>query len=583
MLKPVILAVALCGSVCVAAEKQVWLIGGGEPLCSSIEPELCRAEAKADAEAFFNRTGAVRSKEFRYSATGLQRLQDFSQWFGSAGQKAADLALLATTAGPVQGQLLSEAVWHKRLEPLNLSEDLLQLYDDVFEVRPVDKSGKTRKSLVYLDGSERYVQQMFREFVAAAASNPARKSPGTRASASRPPKDRPRVLLITASSNNPYEYVDYYLSLFEQAGAEAVWLPIEPALPRTRDCRALNSNRFVSNGAFDRAARYPELAAYQKPYCERPERLLELIDSADGIFINGGDQSLTMRSLQEPYGQFTAVGKRLLERINAGVPVSGSSAGNAVQSGNATFTLPMISGGQTRHALQHGALATEPNAPACDLHKTCTTSVAADQLTYRALGGLGSFTLGVSDTHFRERNREGRLLRLLLDSHSHFGFGVDEATVLRAFIQPDGSARLSVLGAGGVWLIDTRQATVRQGESDWTAAGFVTTRLLAGDTASWHDGLQSVQLNCPAEASPNASSAVLDNNVLDSSVLDQNLMPEPETYVTDAVQQWQRLPSDGAVAGCQRADGRWHYAGLPLRLHVQQSAASRTAISEATP
>lgn len=529
-------------------ERQVWLIGGGEPICSSIEPESCRTDAKGNAEKYFATRNAVASKHFRYSPAGLKRLAELPEWFGDQAQQQADLHQLQALAAPSALKLLTEASWHQLLKPLALSEDLLQLYDDVFEIRPSDRQGKTRNAVVYLEGSEVYVQQLFREFVAAAAVNPLRK-------------DRlatPRIVVLTASSNNPYEYVDYYLSLFEAAGADARWLPIEPALTQLSHCTELNARRFQTNGAFDRAARYPELAAYQKPFCEQPDRLLELIDSADGFFINGGDQSLTMRSLQEPNGAFTPAGRRLLDRIIAGVPVAGSSAGNAVQAGNATNTIPMISGGQSSHALQHGALATEPNAPACALHKTCTNDTDPDQLTYRSSGGLQSFTLGISDTHFRERNREGRLLRLLLDTHTDFGFGVDEATVLRAFIQPDGGARLSVLGAGGVWLVDSRNATVRHrkdkwGEENWSASGFTATRMLAGDSANWRAGLQSVSLACPPD-----------------SVLKPNEMPDPEVYSSDAMAQWQRLPTEVAVSGCQRADGRWRYAMLPLQLSVKQ-------------
>lgn len=522
--------------------KELWLIGGGEPVCSSIEPDRCRPDARAEAERYFTRMEAVRVKSFRFSESQLQRLSALPRWFAvRADAKATDLAALADIVRPLQDKTLAEDSWHALLEPLKLSDDQLQLYDDAFEVRPLAKSGHTARMVTYLKGGEPYVEDMFRQFVAAAANNSLRRDKTA----------KPRIVVLTASSNNPYEYVDYYLSLFESVGAEAIWLPLEPALPRAGDCSQLNVLRFEWNGAFDRAARYPELAAYQLPLCLQPQKLLAIVDSADGFFVNGGDQSLTMRALQEPYGQFTAVARRLLDRVEAGVPLSGSSAGNAVQSGHPRKAYPMISGGRTSHALQHGALANEPNSPACDLHNRCSTAAADGQLTYRALGGLQLFTLGVSDTHFRERDREGRLLRLLLDTHTPFGFGVDEATALRVRFQDDDSASLSVLGAGGVWIVDTRQARVQRSETQWQVTHAVASRLLSGDTADWHDGTLSASLQCPANA----------------TVIGEQ-MPDPETYAEQDDWRWYRLPG-ATVKGCERADGSWRYIGLPLRLEVR--------------
>ncbi len=54
-----------------------------------------------------------------------------------------------------------------------------------------------------------------------------------------------------------------------------------------------------------RSERYPELAAYQQQMCRNPDLMKQLLLEADAIFINGGDQSLTMRSLQKKPGEFT--------------------------------------------------------------------------------------------------------------------------------------------------------------------------------------------------------------------------------------------------------------------------------------
>ncbi|MDZ7903393.1 MAG: hypothetical protein U5L01_12990 [Rheinheimera sp.] len=152
---------------------------------------------------------------------------------------------------------------------------------------------------------------MFKDFIEAARQH-----------SQLPTTTRPKLLLITSSSNDPLQWVDYYLQHFNAAGADAMWLPIEPALvaqSAERDaCLTLNHQRFIHNGQYNRAAHYPDLAAYQLALCQQPRRLEALINEADAIFINGGDQSLTMRSLQLPSGEFSTLANFYWQRLIKG-------------------------------------------------------------------------------------------------------------------------------------------------------------------------------------------------------------------------------------------------------------------------
>ena len=47
--------------------KELWLFGGGEPLCSSVEPHLCVPARRQAAEAYFASREAFREKEFVFS------------------------------------------------------------------------------------------------------------------------------------------------------------------------------------------------------------------------------------------------------------------------------------------------------------------------------------------------------------------------------------------------------------------------------------------------------------------------------------------------------------------------------------
>ena len=434
-------------------------------------------------------------------------------------------------------KMLGARDWHAQTETLGLGDEELGLVDDIFQVRALRRDGTAQESLVYLDGSPAYVQTIYRDFVASAAAGPQRRGKS----------GKPRLVILTASSNDAFEYVSYYLSLFEAAGADAHWLPLEPALIRANDCSQLDAMRFEWNGVHSRSAAHPEWAKVQRDFCQHPERMQQMVDSADAFFFNGGDQSLTLRSLQLEPGQFTPLAQTMLDRVEAGIPLGGSSAGTAAQSGNRAGTSPMFSGGQSAHALRHGALQVEANTVLCAVNGNCTMHGDADQLTYRAQGGLRVFSIGVADTHFHEREREGRLLRLLLDTKSRFGFGVDEATVLKADIDEDDNAVLQVMGHGGVWIVDTAGATTRKDSKQWRASGFRATRLLAGDSARLTDGVLVVNLACekPSGQQKLGKIAAADYPNTDGS-------------------QWSLVGIAPEATACQRADGRWRYGPLPL-------------------
>ena len=75
--------------------------------------------------------------------------------------------------------------------------------------------------------------------------------------------------------------------------------------------------------------------------------------------------------------------------------------------------------------------------------------------------GLGLVPDAIVDQHFREREREGRLITAVLDAGKIVGFGISERTAL-VF---DGGA-VRVLGEGPVIVIDAREAEAGTREED---------------------------------------------------------------------------------------------------------------------
>ncbi len=554
--------------------KELWLFGGGERICSSIEPEYCEAAAHEAAQQYFASQQAQTNKSFRCDKQSLQQLQQLPHWPVDAAAQARRLQVLQALSAK-QNQILSAAELEGLADALKLNGDEQSVIEDSCEMRPQRPDGSTARMAVFWPGTYAVTRELFQGFIDSARERRQLRSPQI------PAAQKPRLLLITASSYNPYEWVDYYQQLFQAAGAEVDWLPLEPALSQQNqpwDCKAIEAGRLKYSGQLRRAGRYPELAAQQQKLCADPKAMAELIERADAVFINGGDQSLTLRALTGPDGKWLALTERLLKRVRfEAVPLGGSSAGNAVQSGRPLGDIAMISGGRSAHALQFGALAHDIDAPLCRLSQSCGKPLADEQLTYRPQGGLQLFSLGIADTHFRERNREGRLLRLVQDTQAPAGFGVDEATVLRARFAPDHDgngqdAMLEVRGSGAVWIVDRTAArgdfTLSAGAARLT--GLRVSRLLPGDRLHW-------------QPMPERNIAASQNETTDHPVQDQGQlscgMPprqpaaqvDAEAYAPLALPgltlNWQ-FGTASQVMACQRTDGRWHYLAQPLSLQL---------------
>lgn len=160
-------------------------------------------------------------------------------------------------------------------------------------------------------------------------------------------------------------------------------------------------------------------------------RILRSLAHADGILIAGGDQARYVR-----YWRGTPVAAALDAHVAAGKPLGGTSAGLAMLG---DYLYGAMDGGSLTSAQ---ALA-DPLGPA--------TTIESDFLHLTALRGI------ITDSHFKERDRLGRLFAMLAKAETIaqrplFGLGVDESAALA--VESDGSARLySTAPDGGAWLV----------------------------------------------------------------------------------------------------------------------------------
>ena len=164
-------------------------------------------------------------------------------------------------------------------------------------------------------------------------------------------------------------------------------------------------------------------------------RMLRALRNADGIFIAGGDQARYVR-----FWRGTPVADALNAHVAAGKPLAGTSAGLAMLG-------EYLYGAMDDGSITSREALADPFGPA--------NTIESHFLDLALLKGI------VTDTHFRERDRLGRLFAFVAKAQAErpadqpplFGLGVDESASVA--VEPDGTGHVyTVEPGGGAWLVD---------------------------------------------------------------------------------------------------------------------------------
>ncbi len=231
----------------------------------------------------------------------------------------------------------------------------------------------------------------------------------------------------TPEASNARANGEYYAALFKNTygAADAQWIPID-----------LDT---ISNNA--------------------APAVLAQIEGMTGFFFGGGDQSRLITTLMSSNRSDSPALAKIRSSFTSGEVVAGSSAGTAIMAG-----APMITGGESYEALRYGPY----------------TTVSGADLAYDPLGGFGFFSYGLIDTHFSERGRQGRIIRLAAARSQPMAYGVDENTALVVTNADTAAVQMDVLGQNGVSVFDLAGATVGSGSS-WSISGVKASYLTSGD------------------------------------------------------------------------------------------------------
>jgi cyanophycinase len=473
------------------------LMGGGLATCSSTATRYCTS-----ADVFS--AAAKKNNQYQLSTIHLQAINSVGFWSEDRIiEQQQTLAILEFLRGQLGEEIIAErelirlwrgaeievdGIWVSgRTVYTGLSSRELSFVLDQLEVPVLNASTAGRsneRSREYADlaqTSNGFSVELYNQFVAMAQQVAGDKR-------------KPRILLVTASTRDPFAAVDFYTNLFKEAGAEVSWLPITAAYQAAwqdeerNSCADLEQHLAEQHGSYQRQRVYPDLMAEKIAFCRGGSKgAIAQIRRSDGIFFNGGDQSLTVKALRLVDGSASAELQQIERMLQAGqIVVAGTSAGTAVMSGGSFVgqRTPMITNGDSTSALLYGAFDLAPPAEGCDKDQSCSNGLAENHLTYSSAGGLGLFRWGVLDTHFSERGRQGRLIRLLHDSQSRVGFGVDENTGLLVGFRrndDDPEVRFSVIGEAGVYVADMASASSSGEGSALTLTKVTTHYLTRGD------------------------------------------------------------------------------------------------------
>jgi cyanophycinase-like exopeptidase len=426
-----------------ALPRELILAGGALALCSDLGARGC-TEAPAGAER--------QSARYRFDEAGLARALQPAlwpqagapdsevrrAWLTQAGAKAGDEAVDAAGAEAALGGVClaarcSEADAKRPWSILLDSERGAVLA--ALEVPQQNAQGKRPTERAFpLQSRVEGGLAVMQAFVDAAKT----RSPG-----------KPRIAVVTASGFDPMEPVDFYLSMFEALGAEAVWWPVDAAVAAAKfeksDCTALPALRAERLGLTQSERVYPDLAAYQRAYCDsQPALMLQV----QGVFFAGGDQWRMRRAFVRDDDRPNDWLLELQQAYADGrVVVGGTSAGSAIQSG-----AWMLSNGDVEAAVARAARIAPPPEPGCSAGARCAAGVSEDSLTLWPAGGLRLADGAIVDTHFSERARELRLLMAMQAADARWGYGADETSALRVRTFAD-RREIDALGESGGWVM----------------------------------------------------------------------------------------------------------------------------------
>ncbi|MED7787779.1 cyanophycinase [Francisella sp. 19X1-34] len=227
----------------------------------------------------------------------------------------------------------------------------------------------------------------------------------------------------------------------------------------------------------------------------------KIINQANIIFFNGGNQAFHSRTWLNNDGSYNQLMQVIHKRFDQGVLVAGTSAGMAVQ-GQVTFggandsdsnSFGIIyfhtsQGLAKKHVIDGTINGTSFN----DTRVNPNPSLV--ELQQKQNGGdmLGfSFTPNnvILDTHFGIRGRIGRLISAMIDTNKSIGIGIDQedtALLLESDDSKNNKFTARAYGKNGVYIFSTANSKIASKDGFLKVSNITMDYLSAGDKVSFN-------------------------------------------------------------------------------------------------
>ncbi|MBQ4834509.1 cyanophycinase [Pseudoalteromonas sp. MMG010] len=387
------------------AEQTIIVMGTDITTCSNLTPEFCNEQAKfthEQTEQYKLTQGAIKTLQTHWPSANKNHKQDtvknLTVLLNSHPQKLTKRELLWAWRDIASFQMseLTE-------EEFNYVINMLQIPNAITKNTLEVASKHSLSDQTWLNDSIDFIKASLQVKSA-----------------------KPTLLFITSAQQDPYQPVRYYQSVLAQAGINAQWLALTPALVTALNngqCENLDTYRNKTMALYNRETVYPEHTRAEYALCKQGvDTLLEQITQSTGVLLLGSNNDNVLR-------------KSLFDKHDNAYPWSQQIANAEV----------LITTGNSADLLASHQL----------------TKVISNQETPQLKAGLNAFSYGFLTSQFSEQNKTALYTQALNTNKVSRVLGVDDNTSLVVIKSAQGNV-LTVLGERGVvYLTTTEQQQYR--------------------------------------------------------------------------------------------------------------------------
>ena len=262
------------------------LAGGALKTCSSMSTKNCSSSSqfksgKADVL-------------YEINQQSLRRYQELANKYSQSNDSLYSKLVNINSSGG--GRLYTKNALLDALNDAGFSNsDIRALSDtdyfillDALEAQQLDEKGNRLQEQVSLANTKAKASvDIYTAFIEAAhAKRQAKIAEKVNADTSV----RTTIGIVTASSRDPFEAVDFYTGVFQQPNVEVIWIPLTPAFQQAvyveslggQGCNNLAFFR-AQHSLFDKERLYPERTSKQRSWCEDNQLAMNTLSSLDGL------------------------------------------------------------------------------------------------------------------------------------------------------------------------------------------------------------------------------------------------------------------------------------------------------------